>query len=103
MTEFMVVVVYDISDDKLRRKVENICKLYGLSHIQRSSFVGMLTENLRRELYADILRAIESYQNSGEVSIRIYRIRLADYKQTLRIGYLEGFDRDPSPSVTYYV
>ena len=99
MTTFAVVVVYDISDNKLRKRIEKTCKQYGMSHIQRSSFIGIMTENLRKELYVELLNQIEKTNAPGEISIRIYRIRLSDYKTTLRIGHLEGFDSDPSPGV----
>ncbi len=96
-TEFIVVVVYDISNNKLRNYVEKTCKRYGLHHIQRSAFVGLMEESLRRELYVELLNIVEQYGSEGDVCIRIYRIRISDYRHTLKIGELHGFDPDPEP------
>jgi len=95
MTEFAVVVVYDISDDKLRKIVEKTCKSFGLSHVQRSAFVGFLEESARRSLYTELQNIIEMTNYEGEVSIRIYRMQKKDYAQKLSIGHLSGFDPDP--------
>lgn len=44
------LVIYDIVDDKLRIKVANKCKDYGLGRIQYSAFFGDMTTNRREEL-----------------------------------------------------
>jgi len=98
MTEFATVVIYDITNDKLRYKIEKICQKYGMAHIQRSAFVGFMTESMRRQLYVEILTELE--ENKEEASVRIYRIRQKDYRETLKIGQLEGFDPDPKPQKT---
>jgi len=95
LTIFAVVVVYDISDDKLRKQVEKTCERYGLSHIQRSAFVGFLRETVRRELYVALKNIIETTEYEGEVSIRIYRLTTRDYAQKFTIGKISGFDDDP--------
>ena len=97
MTDFAVVIVYDISDDRLRRLVEKVCKEYGLSHIQRSAFVGFLSESARKSLYVELQNIMESMEYEGEVSIRIYRIQKRDYANKLCIGRISGYDDDPEP------
>ena len=68
-TKLAIVVVYDISDNGLRRRVEKICKAYGLSHVQRSAFVGFLEESERRALYSKLSGIIELEDYPGEASI----------------------------------
>jgi len=101
MVVFATLVVYDISDDKLRTRIEKICKKYGLSHIQRSLFVGFISEEMRKHLFVEILNAIEA-NRTGSICIRIYRVRSTDYKYTLKIGTLEGYDEDPKPEEAYF-
>ena len=45
-----VLVIYDIPDDRVRHKVSERCKDYGLSRIQYSAFAGDLDRNRREEL-----------------------------------------------------
>jgi len=96
-TKLAIVVVYDISDNGLRRRVEKICKAYGLSHVQRSAFVGFLEESERRALYSKLSGIIELEDYPGEASIRIFRMPIAEYKKRFIIGRLKGFDDDPEP------
>lgn len=44
------LLIYDIVDDKLRTKIANKCKDYGLTRIQYSAFFGEMTTNRREEL-----------------------------------------------------
>lgn len=44
------MVIYDISDDKIRTKVAERLKDYGLKRIQYSAFFGKLNQNRREEL-----------------------------------------------------
>lgn len=52
--ELLTFVVYDIQDDRIRLRIANICKDYGLSHIQYSAFCGLLDSNRRGELFAKL-------------------------------------------------
>lgn len=45
-----VFVIYDIPDDRVRYKVSERCKDYGLDRIQYSAFAGDLDRNRREEL-----------------------------------------------------
>ena len=38
-------VVYDITNNRLRSKVANVCKNYGLKRVQKSAFLGEITKN----------------------------------------------------------
>ena len=45
-----VIVIYDIPDDRIRHKISERCKDYGLDRIQYSAFAGDLDRNRREEL-----------------------------------------------------
>lgn len=45
-----IVVLYDISSDRIRLKVSEICLDYGLDRQQFSAFIGDLTRSEQREL-----------------------------------------------------
>ncbi|MCA3748962.1 MAG: CRISPR-associated endonuclease Cas2 [Rubrobacter sp.] len=45
-----VLLIYDIPDDRVRHRISERCKDYGLSRIQYSAFAGELDRNRRQEL-----------------------------------------------------
>lgn len=54
-----ILLIYDISEDRLRRKASEMCKDYGLVRVQYSAFFGRLNRNLCGELkrrLADLLK-----------------------------------------------
>lgn len=50
--ELLTFVIYDIEDDRVRGRIANACKDYGLAHIQYSAFCGPLDSSRRGELVA---------------------------------------------------
>jgi CRISPR-associated protein Cas2 len=44
--------VYDIEDDRIRLRIANACKDYGLERVQYSAFSGSLDSSSRSELFA---------------------------------------------------
>jgi len=48
----LTFVVYDIEDDRVRGRVANACKDYGLERVQYSAFCGPLDASRRDELAA---------------------------------------------------
>ena len=42
------LVIYDIPDDRIRNKIGEACKDYGLERIQYSAFLGDMNHNRRR-------------------------------------------------------
>ena len=50
--ELVTLVIYDIEDDRVRGRVANACKDYGLERIQYSAFSGLLDATRRGELAA---------------------------------------------------
>jgi CRISPR-associated protein Cas2 len=50
--ELLTFVVYDITSNRIRLKIANVCKDYGLDHTQYSVFSGPLDATRRREMFA---------------------------------------------------
>ena len=48
--EVLTFVIYDVEDDRVRTRVSNTCKDYGLERIQYSAFCGSLDATRRGEL-----------------------------------------------------
>ena len=49
--ELLTLVVYDVKDDRIRLRIANVCKDYGLDHIQYSAFCGTLDSTRRAALF----------------------------------------------------
>lgn len=56
------LVIYDIVTDKIRNKIFETCKDYGLIHIQYSAFFGELNHNLRQELCQRLKRILGCHE-----------------------------------------
>jgi len=52
------LVIFDIPDDKIRNKIGNACKDYGLMRIQYSAFLGEINHNRRDELRQRLRRTL---------------------------------------------
>jgi len=50
--ELLTFIVYDITSDRIRLRIADVCKDYGLDHIQFSVFSGPLDTTRRREMFA---------------------------------------------------
>lgn len=55
-----VLLIYDISDDRIRLKVVDACLDYGLSRLQESAFFGQLTRDLQEKLMERIRKLLGS-------------------------------------------
>lgn len=64
------MVIYDISDDNLRTAISEVCKNFGLSRIQKSAFLGILTSLRRKELRAALRRTL----GDAEGNIQIFAL-----------------------------
>lgn len=49
--DLMTYIVYDIASDRIRLKISEVCKDYGLDHIQYSVFSGPLDATRRNEMF----------------------------------------------------
>lgn len=67
MNILQTLVIYDISDDDVRLKVSDACKRFGLTRIQRSTFMGYLTSMQRKELIAVLRRILGD--NDGNIQV----------------------------------
>jgi CRISPR-associated protein Cas2 len=53
-----VILIYDIPDDRIRHRVSERCKDYGLDRIQYSAFAGDLDRNRREELMLRLAKTL---------------------------------------------
>lgn len=58
------LVIYDIANDKVRTKVGEACKDYGLERIQYSAFLGDINHNRRGELRQRLRRTLGEYDGN---------------------------------------
>lgn len=54
----VTLFVYDISNDRVRNKVSQLCQDYGLKRIQYSAFLGDLSLNRQEELWLKCKRRL---------------------------------------------
>jgi CRISPR-associated protein Cas2 len=83
----LVWVIYDISDDRIRGRVAQICKGYGLYRVQKSAFLGDLNNNETESIALECKELIEE-------SDSVFVFPLCDdcFKKIKLIG--EGFDKN---------
>ncbi len=62
------LVIYDIPSDKIRNKIGEACKDYGLARIQYSAFLGDINHNRRQELILRLRRTL----GKSEGNIQVY-------------------------------
>lgn len=67
--KYLTVVIYDISDNKVRYKMAKVLEKYGY-RIQKSAFEGMLKKTQFEKMKTDILRVI-----GPEDNVKIYRLK----------------------------
>lgn len=61
------LVIYDIPKTKVRNKIANVCKDYGLTRVQWSAFLGDLSQNRREELGQKLRKTLG--KAAGDVQI----------------------------------
>ncbi|MBC7362793.1 MAG: CRISPR-associated endonuclease Cas2 [Candidatus Aminicenantes bacterium] len=64
----ITLVIYDIEDDRIRQRVSEICKDYGLERIQYSAFSGKLSRNRREELFLKLSKVVG--RQTGKIIIQ---------------------------------
>lgn len=74
------VVAYDVSDDRLRRRIRTACRAYG-GRQQYSLFEMYLTEHERAELVADLESLLD--ERTGYASVKMYSVGPAERDETL--------------------
>ena len=63
----ITLVIYDIPDDRVRNRLAEVCKDYGLQRIQYSAFQGDLNHNRRQELIRRLRRTLG--RNAGNIQV----------------------------------
>jgi CRISPR-associated protein Cas2 len=58
-SQMRYLLIYDITDDRARGKVADLCLDYGLERIQYSAFWGNLPRTLQEELLLKIRRVLQ--------------------------------------------
>jgi len=66
----LVLVVYDISDDQVRRRLSDYLKSKGFTRIQRSAFIG----NPPPSIYKDVRRVLKLFIKSESDVIHVFPI-----------------------------
>jgi len=75
-----VLVIYDISNDRVRLKVSEACLDYGLDRAQFSVFTGMLKTTHIRQLAKELRRL------AGDGQVMILPIGAEDWERRVVIG-----------------
>ncbi|RLI77790.1 CRISPR-associated endonuclease Cas2 [Archaeoglobales archaeon] len=81
------LVIYDISDDRIRKRISDICKRFGLNRIQKSAFLGNITSSRRKELVRKLKRNLR-----GEGNIQVFVICKPGFSMREIIGEVEVFE-----------
>ena len=76
------LVVYDISSDRLRARVADICQDYGLSRIQYSAFLGDLSRNHQDELLQKVRRRL----GKAEARVALFPLCETDFRARIEVG-----------------
>ncbi len=63
------LVIYDIPDDRLRTRVSDTCRKYGLSMIQKSAYMGRIHSGTRKELLASLRRTMRGKEGNIQVFV----------------------------------
>ncbi len=81
----MILVVYDITDDRVRYRVAEILKDFGLKRIQKSAFIGELDIQERKDLVDILSRLIKDDSDRIDVFF-ICQKDLRLHKKIIRKG-----------------
>jgi len=84
----LVWVIYDISDDRMRKKVSDSCKNYGLYRVQKSVFLGDLNSNERDSLALEC----EEWIDADVDSVYVFPMDEESFKKVKLIG--QAFDKE---------
>lgn len=84
----LVWVIYDITENKVRQKVSDRCKNYGLYRVQKSVFLGDLNTNDRESLGLECEELIDTEKDS----VYVFPMDEQSFKKVQLIG--QAFDKD---------
>ena len=84
----LVWVMYDIADDKIRRKAIKICKNVGLYRVQKSIFLGDIEEND----FDEVKLRLEDTVDLKIDSVYVFRMGKKELNKAGLIG--QAFDKE---------
>jgi CRISPR-associated protein Cas2 len=85
------LAVFDVPEDRARRKLGELCKDYGLSRFQWSAFEGPLSRNRREELFERGKRLLEAAVGGGRLFVVAIGAReLAEALRVEEAGVVAG-------------
>jgi CRISPR-associated protein Cas2 len=83
-------VIYDISENKLRSRVSEKCKDYGLERLQKSAFFGELDKNNAEMLALDIESILDTEETTPDDCVFILPMCSSCLSKKITIG--RGFE-----------
>lgn len=84
-SEMRYLLIYDITDDRARTKVADLCLDYGLERIQYSAFWGNLPRTLQEELLLKIGRVL----HGKAADVRLIPLCERDLERCKQLSFLE--------------
>ena len=84
----LVWVMYDIADDKIRRKAIKICKNVGLYRVQKSIFLGDIEEND----FDEVKLRLEDTVDLKNDSVYVFTMSKKELNKACLIG--QAFDKE---------
>jgi CRISPR-associated protein Cas2 len=75
------ILIYDITHDRARAKVADLCLDYGLQRIQYSAFTGNIPRTLQEELLLKIKRVLRN----RDADVRVIPICERDWAQAKHV------------------
>ena len=84
----LVWVIYDITENRVRQKVSDRCKSYGLYRVQKSVFLGDLNTNDRDSLGLECEELIDIEHDS----VYIFPMDEQSFKKVQLLG--QAFDKE---------
>lgn len=85
--ELQTLIIYDIENDKIRTKISEVCKDYGLERIQFSAFWGKMSRNRREEIALKFKKILPEDENG---KILIVPICEKDFQSRQEIIFRNG-------------
>lgn len=77
----LVIVIYDIPDDRIRQKVSEACLDYGLDRVQFSAFHGRMQRSHQKEL----MHKASELLGSAPGKIQLIPIGAEQWEQRLEV------------------
>jgi len=83
----LIWAIYDITNNKIRRKIVKLCKNVGLYRVQKSVFLGFIDKNSLDELSLQSQELIDKEKDS----VYIFPMCKVDFESVILLG--QAFDK----------